>query len=269
MNDDLNNNNKINLERSISVVTEEATTKNMRLKNQLLKRFNDWSLVTTIHAVPNIVRAWSACIIWRLVYWVVSLIICLVLCTILVKSNIDDYLQMDVVTKIRSLPQDGGEYFPVVSICNENPFISPQGNEYLKEYFKKKYNITVSKFDDVLAYLGVNMTIYEMIQIPYWMNSPNQSKSFGYSNEELFLDINYFGLDIDPSELERFFDPYYGPCVRFNSGKNSRGESIPRLPLVVSGLGITMEIFMGLSDDIREYIYEPERRGLRIEVKGF
>ena len=135
--------------------------------------------------------------------------------------------------------------------------------------FKKKYNITVSKFDDVLAYLGVNMTIYEMIQIPYWMNSPNQSKSFGYSNEELFLDINYFGLEIDPSELERFFDPYFGPCVRFNSGKNSRGESIPRLPLVVSGLGITMEIFMGLSDDIREYIFEPERRGLRVEVKGF
>lgn len=249
-----------------SVITEEETTKVKSLREQLLIRSRKWCNHTSIHGLPNLIRANTY---WRFFFWLITMTICLVLCILVVTSNIQDFLRFSVVTKARELPMAKDERFPMVSICNENPFISPAANQYLTEYFARNYAINVSTFDDVLGQLGPRRTSEAFEQILYSMNSPLvNSSAFGYTIDQVITTIWLYGQQWPIETLERFFDPFYGPCVRFNSGMNSSGQPIDRELLAVSGIGLNIVIFIGVSDDMRDYIYQPPNRGIRVEVKG-
>lgn len=250
---------------NISKITEEHTTKIKSLREQLTIRSREWCIVSSIHGLSNIVRAHSY---WRLFFWLIMLLVCSVLCILLVVSNILDYLRYDVITKARTLPLSQDEFFPVVSMCNENPLISPESNRFIKEFFLENYGLNVNTYDDVLKNLDPDKAKNAYRQLLYSMNLPRDFSSFGYPVNNVIDSINFYGESYPIAELESFFDPYYGPCFRFNSGKNLTGQNVKRENLAVAGIGLDLVVFMGVTDDIRDYLYQPSNRGIRIEIKG-
>jgi hypothetical protein len=65
--------------------------------------------------------------------------------------------------------------------------------------------------------------------------------------------------------LERFFDPFYGPCFRFNSGKDANGDSIKVENAVFEGAGLEIVVFVGPPRS--NYLFEPQTRGILVEIK--
>lgn len=262
-----------NLEASksqTSVITEEETTKTRSLRDQLSIRCREWCLATSIHGLPNIIRSQTY---WRFFFWLVSLTICLVLCVLLVASNIRDYLDYSVVTKARTLPMAADERFPVVSFCNENPFISPADNEFLRDFFRHRQGLNVSTYDDVLAQLGPDRSESVYKEILYLMSLPDEHNltTFGYDKDDI---IAFFKLmdGTDPiGDLEKFIDPTYGPCFKFDPGSDDPKDGSAKKPrqfLTPLRFGIYTLIFLGVPNEVRDYLYQPPRRGVRIEVKG-
>lgn len=245
--------------------TNESATKTS-WRAEFGKRIQKWALISTIHGLSNLVRAQT---LWRRLFWIVSLLVCLVLCSLLIASMIVDYFQFDVVAKSRTLPLDDDEYFPVVLVCNENPFLSPASQLYLKDYLREEYSLeNFTSYGDIIYRLGLENTTRAFEKILYLMNSPERNRSFGYSSEDVFFEILYYGFPVNLSKIERFFDPVYGPCFRFNSGKNERGESIERMKIVSPAVELSMTILVGVSYELTDYIYESPRNGILIEVKG-
>lgn len=253
-----------------SVITEEETTKTRSLRDQLSIRWREWCLATSIHGLPNIIRAQSY---WRFFFWLVSLIICLVLCVLLVVSNIRDYLDYSVVTKARTLPMAADEKFPVVSFCNENPFISPADNEYLRDFFLRRQGINVSTYDDVLAQLGPDRSENVYKEILYLMSLPDEHNltTFGYDKDDVIAFFKLMDNSDVMSDLEKFIDPTYGPCFKFDPSSDDSKDGLttkPRQFLTPLRFGVYTLIFIGVPNEVRDYLYQPPRRGVRIEVKG-
>lgn len=241
--------------------------KKHELRKEFLKRIQKWSLESTIHGLSNLVRAET---VWRRLFWIVSLVVCFCLCGLLVGLMIKDYFDYDVIAKSRTLPLDDDDYFPIVLVCNENPFLSPSSQLFLKRYFRQHYSLdNVSSYEQVVDSLGgIDAASRAFSQILYYMNSPQSDQSFGYAPQDIFFEIVFNDLAVDLNNLEAFFDPKYGPCFRFNSGRNARGAAIQRKRISSPHIQLSMTVLVGVSYEIRDYIYEPPRRGILIEVKG-
>lgn len=258
------NMNKINDNTDASIITEKTIKPELTLQEEFTKRLRKWALISTVHGLSNIARAES--IRWRRYFWSFCLLVCLVLCALLVADNIGEYFKYDVVTKSRTLPQDESELFPVVSICNQNPFISAEGDRYLKEFLFKNYGLDASTYLQAVARLGLDNTTLAFERALYSMNLPG--KSFLFPVDEFLFDIKFNGFEVNFDDLEPFFDPKYGPCFRFNSGKNAKGQKRQREKIDSQNVNLEMTVLVGVSYDLKEYLYEPFRKGILIEVKG-
>lgn len=94
-----------------------------------------WALSTTTHGVQKLANAKK---IYSRIFWILFILVALSLCFFVIANNIIQYLQFDVTTKIRIIDQKE-VIFPVVSICNINPFITPYAEQFIRDYFSNKY----------------------------------------------------------------------------------------------------------------------------------
>lgn len=170
-----------------SIITEQETTKILDLKNQLLIRCRAWANITSFHGIQNIVKTVQ---LWRKIFWLIFFLGMVGLCVFSVQKLLIDYFKFEVTTTIRTIPQTGDQQFPVVSICNQNPYVSPDANKYLQTYFINKFNITATSFEDLVKNLGLQNTIKEINWAFYLManNQINENKSheIGYDVENVF-----------------------------------------------------------------------------------
>ena len=81
--------------------------------NNIREKFIEWSLSSTSHGFPNIFRTSKMPI---RIMWLVFLTISISLCSYLIMESIFEYLEHDVITKIREIAQEKLEY-PALSIC--------------------------------------------------------------------------------------------------------------------------------------------------------
>jgi len=95
--------------------------------SELKKRFVEWSSSSTSHGYPNIFRTdkWLIKIMWFL-----FILLSTGFCFYMVTKSVMDYLNHDVVTKIRVFNEAPIE-FPTITICNLNPFTTNASIEYI------------------------------------------------------------------------------------------------------------------------------------------
>ena len=222
-------------------------------EKSFLKVFLKWCEELSLGGVPNIVRSRHR--IPSLIYWSIMFTVCFALSIYMVVSLVQEYNEFEVVTKDRIIYYDELK-LPAVTFCNENPFLSPKANQYLKEYFYEKYGVNVSSYKQILEYLGPDQAVKEAKIALYNLMNPNVSdtikKSIGYSAEDTFLSFSYNEEPMNVSQATQwFFDPVYGNCFKIDININT----------ILEGYGLFAEVFTGLPYDYHSYMYEPITKG--------
>ena len=208
---------------------KEAIFKNSNTLNIIKESLES----SSIHAIPNIIRNKNSII--KLI-WFLCFIISTSVCIWFIINSINDFLKFEVTTKIDVVYQTE-VIFPVVSICNLNPFTT----SFSKEHFKKSYGISDER--------NIVQNYYQAL-IQSRIDESNRHLLSKNIDEEI-LNCQFLLSNCSINEdFERFYDLNYGNCIRFNSGKNMIGKKIPQK--LIQKIGITgsldLELFIGNSN---------------------
>ena len=216
----------------------------MKIKEILIEIGNS----STSHGIPNIVQSKSK---FLKIVWLTFSLVSTAACSYMIFKSIDNFLNFEVVTKTTLRNQLPVE-FPTVSICNRSPFITDKAKSF---YEKDLDNISSQLKDDEIreykTFLAFNL-------------SSDEKKDLGLNLEELIYTCTFNTLNCDyDKDFTWFYDIDYGNCFKFNSGKDSSGNSIELKKSFQIGIdyGLSLDIF---TDDIK--YPENEYTGLRIVI---
>ena len=197
---------------------------------KIKEKFIELSASSTSHGYPNMFRTkyWSVRIMW-LVFFVAAALFC----AFMIYRSVNDYLQYDVVTKIKEyseLPTD----FPAITICNLNPLLSENSYSILQPYLKEitinidpyvdETNLTVSQIQ------SLSSSYEDLLSAKTFALNDAMDPSFNDSNRAaLGLDFGksliyckYNGKLCNETDFNWYYMYEYGNCYQFNSGKNSK-----------------------------------------------
>ena len=181
------------------------------IKKQISKLLKSKLESSSFIILPNIYR--SEYIQLKFV-WLILSFICVGWCSWLMSRTVIDYFNYDVITKTE-VKYETHLIFPVITICNTNPFTT----EYSRKFITSLFNSSEENFDNyfLTKYL-VNYHIAKNLTDPYL---------FGQKLDEIIVSCTYGLNECNLNEdFEHYYDFNYGNCYRFNSGKNMNGKQV-------------------------------------------
>lgn len=196
--------------------------KEISTKILIKELFVEWSLVSTSHGWPSIFRVKR---FYLKVMWAICFLASTGYCGFLVIMSIYDYLEYQVVTKIR-LVSEKPVTFPAVTICNLNPFVTPEANQFILDYFSNYYGYNFTNQFDFNDYFNEkNASIMQTFErMRQKVAEPNfgdsEKQKFGLNLENFISECYFNNIDCNMSEFRWYYSNIYGNCYTFNSGKD-------------------------------------------------
>jgi hypothetical protein len=239
----------VNILNKPSLILLEKKIKSTNLSVKMNKNIIKTLESSSIHAIPNIIRT-SNLLIKSI--WTICFIGSSGVCGWFILNSINKYFMFEVVSKI-DIKYETPLIFPVVSICDLNPITTKQAEAIVNSSIEDSYP-DFKYLDEIIIKLKQNT-----------INQPNLTKSLldKVINCEFVTKL----CDLD-KDFEPFFDANYGYCVRFNSGKNMKGENV--IQKFVSNTGtfnsLDLEIFVGSS--IQNTNVFSKKNGLNIFISN-
>lgn len=171
---------------------------------------------TTLSGLPKILTTNRRYI---KVIWLIFTLISIGFCIFMITKTISDYLQYELKSQIRQVPQKSLK-FPSVLICNSKPFITPEANAYLNDFYYTNFGYNFTSQEEISR---ANSTIldYELLAFyQTFLPDFNQTlkKSFGLSLEDLIISCEFNSKPCNSSWFEWRYIINYGSCFEFNSG---------------------------------------------------
>ena len=242
------------------------------IKLQIKKVIINLIINSSTHGLPNILRAKIFII---KILWIMFFILSACFCMFLVYKSIMDYLDYEVVTKIRFIREDKAE-FPTITICNKSPFTSEYSIEFLIQLFQNLTNKTtneniidtslfnfnneqinnISDFNNNTKFitrleffnnLFKNDMLFNLALTTAASNqlTDNQRKRLSYSLDEMLINCKFVSLSCKSSDFEWYYHFYYGNCYVFNSNivnkvdtNKSNNDSLIENRKFVNGYGL-------------------------------
>lgn len=241
------------------------------LRSKIIRRISEWSKTSTSHGLPRIVEAKK---LHLKLMWLFFLLVSISICWFIILKGVRDYLKYEVSTTIRVKPMNEIQ-MPVISICNSNPFVSENANEYVRDYLNNnKINFNVSKY---FANEYQNITVpsfdyfawnFYITNHPYFNETIKRSFSFwprGFHTCHFrFTRFNC------TDQLEWFYHSIFGNCFKFNSGydKIRHKVNINYIRTIGrEGDGFGIDIFMGVpAESYGDYVHQSSWNGLAVSV---
>jgi hypothetical protein len=211
------NKNDPSLALSDSTTEEMIQIKHKKILSKIKFLIFEWSQSVTYHCFPKIFKEKTRfCMRFT---WVLIFLIFSSFTFYILVNTIISYYKYSVVSTIRVINEDSS-VFPVVTICNSNPFVTKFAENLTKYLAKESYGTELenTSFDhynkNFIPKLGLYMNIY--------VNNPDYSdanrKRLGVNFLEL---INSCYFDYELCNLTRdfqwVFHPSYGNCIQFNA----------------------------------------------------
>lgn len=229
------------------------------------KYLKKWLRISKIHGLDRPVV--SNRFIIRAI-WIVCFLASASVCLFLNGRIITDFLRYEVKTRIREVYVESVA-FPKVSVCNYNPFVTPQANEFLRGYFKEKFNITAKKYLDLFSHDFSPQT--EMNYILYSINDPNFNatlkKSFGY---EFILICKYYTDDCSRDDIIHYFDSTHANCYMINSNVYPNGSARTPNRAYLQDFGLQLIMFVGEPENETNYLFNVpiiDKKGMIIRIE--
>lgn len=234
--------------------------------DELREMWKDWLRYSKTHGLDRLVISRSSTL---KVIWFIALLGSGSLCSFLIARIIVDYMRFEVKTRIREVFVDKVP-FPTISVCNLNPMTTPQANDYLRDYFKKEFNMNVTKFADFFAN-NKSFDVYsELFYAFYRLNDPEisdqQRQSMGQTHL-LYCGV-YGGACLE--EYTTYFDPAYGNCFLINPKKFQNGTNRKPYESFFKDMSIRFFLFVGQSESETSYLYDPlGEKGILVRFQDF
>jgi len=226
---------------------------------KIAKELRKWSLACTCHCYPKIFQKSNKAL---RVTWSVFFVIFLFLTFQLVYREITQYLEYDVVSKIRVLKEKSSP-FPTVTICDANPFGTKEAQSII-ENFKKKDNdefytsLNLSKMEMSLTRME---NLKNLVFNQAYNLSDAQKRKLGFSLDQ--IQSCYFNeIECSNEDFYWFFSYKWGSCYQFNSGKNT---TLPLKQTKLGGRNYGLGLFIGPLHTASKYPTF-HSKGLRIFV---
>ncbi len=156
------------------------------------------------HGIPKIVNHQFGII---RAMWLIFFLASAGICAWFIQMTISNYLNYPVTTNT-DIFYHKNMIFPMISICNLNPFSTDSMSRAVYNYINT-LNST-ENFNSFLAKMAANV-----------FRNRVSSNTFGISNlSEVILSCGFLGSECNLSQdFESYYDLNYGNCFRFNSGK--------------------------------------------------
>ena len=183
----------------------------IEIRNTLRNLFQD----STIHAIPRIIN--SKLFIVKTI-WLVSLLAAASFCAFLIRKSILSYLNYDVVTLIERIPQIPA-VFPMVIICNSNPFQTNTSIDFVKQ---SKLKSTI--FDLLNNEEKKFFVLNEMIT---HLNEKQIKQSYVLSFDQILIKCSFNNFNCNENDFEWFLHSFYGSCFRFNGKEPLKKNFMP------------------------------------------
>ena len=181
------------------------------IKKEIMKLIKSRLSSSSFILLPNLYRSQNDLL---KIIWLTLSIISASVCGWLMSRSIMDYYNYDVVTKTE-VKYETYFKFPMITICNLNPFTTEYSNEFIRSYL----NTSNPDFENgfFMSY-SIFKHIEKNLTDPYL---------FGRRIDELIIDCSYGSIKCDLKEdFQHYYDLRLGNCYRFNSGKNMNGEKV-------------------------------------------
>ena len=178
------------------------------------KEFKEWSLLTKFDCYSKIFQTKSFVL---QLFWLSLFLIFTGLTAYLLFKNITDYFAYETVSKIEIVYENPTK-FPVVTICNSNPFTTPIAEELISIVSFSNYGFEFSPLDS-WSMISNYSSLYELVKL-----NTNRYE-YGDVNRKLLgneIIINKCLFKNQPCSIEKDFSWYfsylYGNCLQFNKG---------------------------------------------------
>lgn len=210
-------------------------------------KISQWAETSTIHAIPNISRTKNPLV---KIIWLISFICGACLSFYMTVTSIQNYLEFNVVSKIRVV-DEAPISFPTVSICNLSPFVTQKASDFIKPIIESSDFKSVIDLDFLDNYqhktkIKYISKIYKIQTIVAGLND-SIKKDFGYDFNTFVLSCLYKSLPCDRSDFVWYYDAVFGNCYRFNTGKYENGSTNKLKTLNKVGYlnGLMLDLYVG------------------------
>ena len=178
--------------------------KNNLLKTKLKNVFIEWLKSSTCHGYSNILKA--RCFFVKII-WILFSVVSTGLCAYMVRQNIINFMENEVVTKTRIINNYIAD-FPTITICNMNFFTTDFSINFTRGYLD---SLSESPFSSLYEYYYKN-------NAKNFEEYDNLKNLFGDSLDKLIIDCYFDYLPCNRTEFRLFSHPIHGNCYQFNSG---------------------------------------------------
>ena len=221
--------------------------------------FLKWVDSLTLHGIPNLIRTKHTIM---KILWAIAFIISSGLCAYMTYSGVTNYFQYDVVTKIKTI-EENPIYFPTVTICNINPFVTEESLKFTDNYIKENFNLDINDILNGTPSYDLMNSPYKLFERYFFYTFTIQQKVgnvgdglkkkllFPFKN--LFISCFFALMPCTESDFVSYFDMLRGTCFKFNSGKYLNGSKAALKTSRKLGKlgGLMLELFVGDSSDPR------------------
>jgi hypothetical protein len=214
----------------------------LKVKIKICKKLlSNFFLNTTAHGFSHAVSTKYKLI--RLL-WTVFIVASVSSCCYFIIKQILQYLEYGVTTKV-SILQEIPAYFPLVTICNANPFTTKSAKDFVDKVFAENNMTSVSDlqfFDDYQ--LKTTFSYYLAITSANLYETTNaERRTFGASEEEFILSCN-FNVKPCGKNVQWLYHPFFGNCYQFNTKRTEKSSKPDNI------YGLTLSLFTGAEVDV-------------------
>ncbi|RNA43641.1 acid-sensing ion channel 5-like [Brachionus plicatilis] len=219
-------------------------------KTKMFDIFKEWTESMTMHGFPNIFRTNFLSI---KIMWIILFLCSNMACFGLIIMNLINFLNFEVVTKIRVIEKDSIK-FPAVTICNINPFVTEQGIEYVQSILERNNltNFTSATIDTSFQgefskfYFNYNLIKYSLSAFSKTISN-EKKKNLSLPFNKMFISCLFNLMPCNESQWTWFYSSEFGNCYRFNSDQNS--QDIKYSYQAGKYNGLMAELYVGLPEE--------------------
>ena len=195
-----------------------------KLKKDCIKNeFVKWSLLTKFDCYSKIFQTENICMrfIWLGLFLFFTSFTGYFVC-----KNILDYYEYKVVTEIEIVHEKPTE-FPVITICNSNPFNSQKAQDLISFIIKKNLLSNTSPEPHNLSQtLGTFYDIYEMTRMYAKRDDYSDEKRKQLTNGFFILNCLFNRQSCGQQNFTQYYSYLYGNCIEFNRDLSNIKQTI-------------------------------------------
>jgi hypothetical protein len=191
-----------------TVEKEANAFESAKLKARLKQVAHDAMLNTTSHGIPNLCRADK---LYIKIVWIVLFLLSSSYCTYLIVLSIQNYIEFNVVTQIKTINQVPSP-FPSVTICNANSYLTQSSLEYVQKVLRD------NNIKDILESGEFNNSYIKMIMTRYFIGTntillnEREKRNLSVPFGEMLISCTFGLAPCSENDFEWSFDTLYGNC---------------------------------------------------------